>query len=48
MLVTNKTKDKSMDNVPSLLVNHISIVVKQATLVPLNQCWLNPALYMNS
>ena len=34
--------------VPSLLVNHISIVAKQATLVPLNQCWLNIALYMNS
>ena len=34
--------------VPSLLVNHISIVAKQATLVPLNQRWLNPALYMNS
>ena len=33
---------------PSLLVNHISIVAKQATLVPLNQRWLNPALYMNS
>ena len=34
--------------VPSLLVNHISVIAKQATLMPLNQCWLNLALYMNS
>ena len=34
--------------VPPLLVNYISAVAKQATLVPFNQCWLNPALYMNS
>lgn len=34
--------------VPLLLVNHISIVSKHATLVPFNQRELNPALYMYS
>ena len=29
--------------VPPLLVNYMSVVAKQETLVPLNQCWFNPA-----